>query len=152
MGRRTAVLYQFRTRTVALFAVTLSFSCAFTGHFPSITVSCAFVCRAVVHEPVWHKCMFLFRALNYGAIGTILGHELTHGFDNSGDVKTLHQTWSKFPDVSPLRSCIFKRLCGVPRDTAALLRAVTNSFDGCSFATATACCHVRFHFKWDTVH
>ncbi|XP_001605702.1 endothelin-converting enzyme homolog isoform X1 [Nasonia vitripennis] len=37
-------------------------------------------------------------ALNYGAIGTILGHELTHGFDNSGrrfDSRgNLQQWWS----------------------------------------------------------
>ncbi|XP_058792667.1 endothelin-converting enzyme homolog isoform X2 [Phymastichus coffea] len=37
-------------------------------------------------------------ALNYGAIGTILGHELTHGFDNSGrrfdSLGNLKQWWS----------------------------------------------------------
>ena len=38
------------------------------------------------------------RALNYGSIGTILGHELTHGFDDSGRMfdknGNLRQWWS----------------------------------------------------------
>ncbi|XP_020709733.2 neprilysin-1 isoform X2 [Athalia rosae] len=37
-------------------------------------------------------------SLNYGAIGTVLGHELTHGFDNSGrqfdSTGNLRQWWS----------------------------------------------------------
>ncbi|XP_055715890.1 endothelin-converting enzyme 2 [Phlebotomus papatasi] len=36
---------------------------------------------AILQYPFYHLGL---EALNYGAIGTILGHELTHGFDDSG--------------------------------------------------------------------
>uniref|UniRef100_A0AAG5CRY6 Peptidase M13 C-terminal domain-containing protein n=1 Tax=Anopheles atroparvus TaxID=41427 RepID=A0AAG5CRY6_ANOAO len=36
---------------------------------------------AILQYPFYHLGL---EALNYGAIGTVLGHELTHGFDDSG--------------------------------------------------------------------
>ncbi|CAF4350265.1 unnamed protein product, partial [Adineta steineri] len=51
----------------------------------------------ILQSPLFHKDYPI--SINYGAIGSIIGHEVTHGFDNQGrqfDADgNIHSWWSK---------------------------------------------------------
>lgn len=64
----------------------------------SITFNEMIFPAAILQSPFFHKDFPL--AFNYGAIGSIIGHEMTHGFDNQGrefDADgNIRSWWSKF--------------------------------------------------------
>lgn len=57
-------------------------------------------------------------AINYGAIGAVIGHEITHGFDDKGsqyDAQGLLRNWWAAEDLSRFKdkaSCVIKQFSG----------------------------------------
>lgn len=44
-----------------------------------------FIPSGIIQRPFYHSRFSI--PYNYGAIGSVLGHELTHGFDDKGNLK-----------------------------------------------------------------
>ena len=56
----------------------------------------------IMHYPMFRENRL--KALNYGSIGAIIGHEMTHGFDNHG---ALYNKDGNYEVVKSLRAAIF---------------------------------------------
>ena len=67
----------------------------------------------ILQPPFYHK--HFPKALNYGGIGVVIGHEITHGFDDKGrqfdDLGNINQWWDHESSVNFKRrkQCIIGR-------------------------------------------
>ncbi|XP_058446017.1 uncharacterized protein LOC131427110 [Malaya genurostris] len=82
---------------------------------------------AILQYPFYHLGL---EALNYGAIGTILGHELTHGFDDSGrqfdKEGNLKQWWTN----STVREYVNKTACFIQQYSGYFIDEANDYIDG----------------------
>ncbi|KAJ8680665.1 hypothetical protein QAD02_016452 [Eretmocerus hayati] len=69
-------------------------------------------------------------ALNYGAIGTILGHELTHGFDNSGRRFDSHGNLKQWWSNETISKYTSKTTCFVDQYNEFYLPEIADHIDG----------------------
>ncbi|XP_062556041.1 neprilysin-like [Armigeres subalbatus] len=82
---------------------------------------------AILQFPFYHLGL---EALNYGAIGTVLGHELTHGFDDSGRQfdknGNLKQWWTN----NTVREYINRTACFVRQYSGYYVKEADDYIDG----------------------
>ena len=56
----------------------------------------------ILQPPFYHK--FFPKALNYGGIGIVIGHEITHGFDDKGKqfdaMGNINQWWDRESSIN----------------------------------------------------
>ncbi|XP_047500224.1 neprilysin-1-like [Penaeus chinensis] len=72
-----------------------------TNAFYSTLQNSIIIPVAVLQPPIFRREPLT--ALNYGALGVVIGHEITHGFDNSGRERdhegNLHEWWTAETDA-----------------------------------------------------
>ncbi|XP_071451226.1 endothelin-converting enzyme homolog isoform X2 [Hetaerina americana] len=69
-------------------------------------------------------------ALNYGAIGSVLGHELTHGFDNSGRQFDQNGNWRQWWSNKTIAEYINRTACFVDQYSSYLIPEVNVTVNG----------------------
>uniref|UniRef100_A0A8W7K8Z3 Uncharacterized protein n=1 Tax=Anopheles albimanus TaxID=7167 RepID=A0A8W7K8Z3_ANOAL len=82
---------------------------------------------AILQYPFYHLGL---EALNYGALGTILGHELTHGFDDSGRQFDQHGNLKQWWTNQTIKEYINRTMCFVSQYSQYYIPEADDYIDG----------------------